>query len=77
MSSADLKEQLINKIQETDDKALLEELSVLFELQEPDTVYELNDEQKNKIKTGQEQIKSNQFLTDEEANKDVDQWLNK
>ena len=77
MSSADLKEKLINKIQETDDKALLEELSVLFELQEPDTVYELNDEQKNKIKTGQEQIKSNQFLTDEEANKDVDQWLNK
>jgi hypothetical protein len=77
MSTTDLKEQLINKIQETDDKALLEELSVLFELQEPDTVYELNDEQKNKIKTGQEQIKSNQFLTDEEANKDVDQWLNK
>jgi len=77
MSTTDLKEQLINKIQETDDKALLEELSVLFELQEPDTVYGLNDEQKNKIKTGQEQIKSNQFLTDEEANKDVDQWLNK
>jgi hypothetical protein len=77
MSSADLKEQLINKIHATDDKVLLEELSVLFELQEPDTVYELNDEQKNKIKTGQEQIKSNQFLTDEEANKDVDQWLNK
>jgi hypothetical protein len=77
MSSADLKEKLINKIQATDDKVLLEELSVLFELQEPDTVYELNDEQKNKIKTGQEQIKSNQFLTDEEANKDVDQWLNK
>jgi hypothetical protein len=77
MSSADLKEKLINKIQATDDKVLLEELSVLFELQEPDTVYELNDEQKKNIKTGQEQIKSNQFLTDEEANKDVDQWLNK
>lgn len=36
MSSSDLKEQLINKIQETDDKMLLQELSVLFELQEPD-----------------------------------------
>ena len=46
MSSADLKEKLINKIQATDDKVLLEELSVLFELQEPDTVYELNDEQR-------------------------------
>ena len=77
MSSADLKVQLINKIQETDDIALLEELSVLFELQEPDSIYELNEDQKKNIKTAQEQIKSNQFLTDDEANKDIDQWLNK
>jgi len=77
MSSADLKEKLINKIQATDDKVLLEELSVLFELHEPDTVYELNDEQKKNIKTAQEQIKSDQFLTNDEADKDIDQWLNK
>lgn len=77
MSSTALKEQLINKIQETDDKMLLQELSVLFELQEPDSVYELNNEQKTKIKTAQEQIKSNQYLTDDKANKDIDHWLNK
>ncbi len=77
MSSADLKEQLINKIQETDDKVLLEELSVLFELQEPDSVYALNDEQKKNIKTAQEQIKFNKLLTNDEANKDIDKWLNK
>ncbi len=77
MSPTDLKETLISKIQETDDKALLDELSVLFELHEPDTLYELNDEQKKNIKTAQEQIKSNQFLTDDEANKDIDLWLNK
>lgn len=77
MSPTDLKEQLISKIQETEDKTLLEELSVLFELQEPDTVYELNEEQKKNIKTAQEQIKSNQFLTNDEANKDIDEWLNK
>ncbi len=40
MSSTDLKETLISKIQETDDKALLDELSVLFELHEPDTLYD-------------------------------------
>ncbi|MGI8583320.1 MAG: hypothetical protein ACR2KX_14060 [Chitinophagaceae bacterium] len=76
MSPTDLKETL-SKIQETDDKALLHELSVLFELHEPETLYELSDEQKKNIKTAQEQIKSNQFLTDDEANKDIDLWLNK
>lgn len=77
MSPTDLKEKLINKIQETNDKELLEELSVLFELHEPDSIYELNDEQKKKIETAQEQINSNQILTEDEANKDIDQWLNK
>ena len=77
MSPIDLKEKLINKIHETDDNALLEDLSVLFELHEPDTIYELSEEQKKKIKTAQEQIRFNQFLTDEEADKDIDKWLNK
>ena len=77
MADNSLKEKLINKIKETDDPSILEEVSNLFELQEPDTVYQLNDKQKKAIEEAKEQIKNNQTLTEEQANKDIDEWLNK
>lgn len=77
MADINLKEKLINKIQETDDMILLNDLSVLFELHEPEAVYELSDNQKKNIEVAQAQIKSGQFLTDDEANKDIEEWLNK
>jgi len=77
MPDTSLKDKLINKIKETDDPAILEEVSNLFELQEPDTIYQVNEEQKKAIEESKEQIKNNQTLTDEQADKDIDQWLNK
>ena len=77
MSNTKLKEKLINKIKETDDPSILEEVSNLFELQEPDTVYQVNDNQKKAIEEAKEQIKNKETLTDEQANKDIDEWLNK
>jgi hypothetical protein len=72
-----LKEKLINKIKETDDPAILEEVSRLFELQEPDTIYQVNEQQKEAIEEAKEQIKNNQTLTDTHAEKDIDEWLKK
>ena len=77
MSNTKLKEKLINKIKETDNPSILEEISNLFELQEPDTVYQVNDNQKKAIDEAKEQIKNKETLTDEQANKDIDEWLNK
>lgn len=37
----------------------------------------LNDDQKNVINEGEQQIKNGQFLTDEQANKKIEEWLNK
>ena len=76
-STSNLKDKLIDKIRETKNEYLLEEISHLFELQEPDTVYHLNNDQKKAIEDGREQINNNQFLTDDDANKDIDEWLNK
>lgn len=77
MTVTDIKEKLINKIKETNDPHLLEEISALFELQEPESIYELNDTQKKRIEEAKEQIKNKQTLSDEQANKDTDEWLNK
>ena len=77
MPATDIKEKLINKIKETNDLLLLEEVSTLFELQESESIYEVNDVQKKKIEEAQEQIKNKQTLSDEQANKDTDEWLSK
>ena len=77
MPSSELKEKLIENILKTDDKQLLEEISHLFELQEPDTIYQLNDQQKKNISEAKEQIRNKEFLSNEDVDKDIDEWLNK
>lgn len=70
-----LKEKLINKIKEIDDPAILEEVSNLFELQEPETIYTTSSEQKKAIEKAQQQIKNSQTLNNDQANKESDEWL--
>ena len=78
MSSAELKKRLIDKIQKTDNENLLQEAFRLLQLESEDIeVYKLSDEQRSAVNEAREQIKRGEFLTDDEANKDVDEWLNK
>jgi predicted Zn-ribbon and HTH transcriptional regulator len=77
MPGETLKDKLINKIKETDDPALLEEISNLFELQEPEAVYQTSDKQKKVIEDARQQVRNKETLTDEQADKDIDEWLNK
>jgi hypothetical protein len=77
MASADLKERLIERIRRTEDLQLLEEISRLLELQEPDRIYHVNDQQRKNISEAKEQIRNNQSISNEDANKDIDEWLNK
>lgn len=75
MADTTLKDKLITKIKETDDPAILEEVSRLFELQEPESIYHVNEEQKKAIDEAKKQIKNNQTFTDEQADKGIDEWL--
>ncbi len=78
MSSAELKKRLIDKIQKTDNENLLEEAFRLLQLESEDIeIYKLSDEQKSAVNEVREQIKRGEFLTDDEANKDIDEWLGK
>lgn len=40
-------------------------------------VYKFSDEQKAAIEEAEDQIKKGEFLTDEEATKDIEEWLKK
>ena len=79
MSTIELRKLLIEKIQVTEDDKLLEEAYRLLEvdIEESADVYVLNDQQKEAIDEARKQIKEGQFLTDEESNRQIDEWLNK
>lgn len=75
MPDLNLKERLINKLKEINDPTLLEEISNLFELQEPETIYQVTPQQKKEIEKAQEEVKNNQTLNSTQADKEADKWL--
>ena len=78
MSTPELKKRLIDKIRRTKDPAILEEAYRLLEIETEDLgIYNLTDDQKSAIEEAQKQIKEGKFLTDDQANKDIDEWLKK
>jgi predicted transcriptional regulator len=78
MSTIELRKLLIEKIQLTDDDKLLEEASRLLEVEIVESdVYILNDKQKMAIEEGRKQIINGEYLTDDESNKEIDEWLSK
>ena len=79
MSNAELKSKLIEKIQATNDEHLLREATRLLEIQfnEKEDTFELTDEMSSAIEEAQEEIANGEFLTHEDANKQIKKWLEK
>lgn len=78
MSTIELKKLLIDKIQNIENEKLLQEAFRLLELENEDIeLYKLNDNQNKAIEEATQQIKNGQFLTEEQANKEVEEWLSK
>ena len=77
MSTLKLKKLLINKIRKTEDINLLEEAYRLFEIESEDLEeYKLNNSQIQAISEAREQIKTGKYLSADQADKEIDQWLN-
>jgi hypothetical protein len=78
MTVTDLKHKLINKINQTSDNSLLEELYRLLTIDESEfEVLKLTNEQKRDIEIGMKQFRNGQFLTKEQADLEIDEWLSK
>ena len=79
MDIVTLKKRLIDKIQGSENNALLEEVQRLLNLQEVDETeaYQLNEEQQNAIAEARDDIKNGRLLTSEQAKQDIDKWLKK
>jgi hypothetical protein len=78
MSTLELKQKLIDKIKNTMNEGLLEEAYRLLENELVDMdVYKLSPEQNHAIREGRDQIKNRKFLTEAQADTEIDEWLSK
>ncbi len=78
MSTIELRQLLIEKIQKTDDPDLLEEATRLFDVAVAGPeVYVLSASEKEGIETARQQIKDGECFTHEQANQLVNKWLNR
>ena len=78
MSTIELRKRLIDKIQITKDEKLLEEAYRLLESETEDIDrYMLNDSQKEAINEARQQISEGKYLSNEQSNREIDEWLSK
>jgi hypothetical protein len=78
MSTIELRRRLIDKIQKTENGDLLAEAYRLLVMETGDIeMYKLNDDQRKAINEARQQINSGQFLTNEQSNKEIEEWLSK
>ena len=78
MTVVELKEKLIAKINSTNDIELLDELSWIIDLEEPNREpHIISQGELEAVREGLEQTKNGQYISDEEANSQIDAWLKK
>ncbi len=70
------KEKLINKIKEIEDSNIIDEINRLLEIEFDDTPYITNKHQKKAIQDARSQINSCETLNEDQANNEINEWLN-
>jgi predicted transcriptional regulator len=74
MTTVELKNSLIHRIAELNDKTLLNAIKKLIETKSESTIYKTIPEQRKRIKEGQAQISKGEFFSNEQVETEVDKW---
>lgn len=78
LTDTELKEKLIEKISNSDDLELLQQISRVLDLNtQIDDIYQMSKEETDAVNEGLDQIEKGLFLSHEESNKRVDEWPKK
>jgi hypothetical protein len=78
MTTKELRTRVIKKINEIDDESLLHDLIRLIEDSTDDNeIYRLSDNHKIAIDQAIDQIEKGDYLTNEQSNQQINEWLNK
>ena len=71
MSTAEIKLDVINKITSLKETRIIKEIQKLLDFELDNGVFHVSDEQKERLIEAQ----SDSILTEEEANKEIEKWL--
>mgnify|MGYP003605645351 CR=1 FL=1 len=74
MTTITLKNYLVSKISKIEDDSILVKIKTIIDQNEE--IYILSDSQIQKIENSRKQIEDGNFLTQEEMDKKVEEWLN-
>ena len=78
MTTKELRNKVIGKINQIDDEEILNEVYRLLDNQFEDTdIYLLSEGHKMAIEEAEGQIERGEYLTNEQANNEIGKWLNK
>ncbi|MFY7816235.1 MAG: hypothetical protein ACOVRK_13725 [Chryseobacterium taeanense] len=75
MNASDLKINLIQQITQLKERRIVEEIQKLLDFELDNGEYILTHSQKDRIVRAQHEYKNSTFLTDEQANHEIEQWL--
>lgn len=78
MTSIELKNKIINKVRQVNDEEVLNDIYKLLDDSMDDSeIMMLSENHKNAIEVAKRQIEKGEYLTNEQANQEMDKWLNK
>jgi len=78
MTTVELKKKLIKRINKIEDELLLQDISRLIDIDEDESdIYYFTEEENSAIEEARQAYARGECLTEEEANKEVDEWLGK
>ena len=72
MSTAELKSDIINRIKNLKDSNIIEEIKQLLDFELDNGIFKLSAAQKQRLI----EAESDNVLSEEEANNDIEKWLN-
>lgn len=75
MNTSELKLNIIQKITELKEVRVIEEIKRLLDFELDQGIYELSETQKNRVAEAREEYTNEDFLTADEADNEIDQWL--
>lgn len=76
MNTAELQIDLINQITGITDKVKLKELLQLLKFQNDESIYLTDEDEKKAILEARNEIKNGNVLSDEDVQKEINEWLN-
>ena len=75
MKTTVLKEIIAHRIAGINDKSFLSAINTIIEAKSESTIYKTTPEQRKSIQEGREQIARGEFFTNEEVEKEMNEWL--